>query len=279
MRGDAISHDRRRQTAHHAAKQPPGRRVAWLQIPLNPERRHTLQSRLREDGTEARSDPRRGARQLECPHHPVERLLGQQHARLGTRAADVEVDRAEQAVRAQVLDVMANRRFRIGEVKQDQASDDGIERRRRAPGPDVTLDEGDVPFAGVFGALACHGQRFAGFIDPDDRTVGTNELARNPGHVSQPGAEIQDAHATTDAGGLEQQARRPLDRRRLPVQPRELRRVVAQDVRLVWSPLGLHVSTSEKSVRAHGPAQFRGAGSPVGERLRLGGADHLVRHL
>ena len=30
---------------------------------------------------------------------------------------------------------------------------------------------------------------------------------------------------------------------------------------------------------AHGPAQFRGGGTPVGKRLSLGRANHLVRHL
>ena len=181
---------------------------------------------------------------LECPHHPVESLPGQRYRGFGARAADVEVDRAEQAARAHVLDVMANRGLRIGKVKQDQASHDDVEGCRRAPAPDVTLDEGDVPFAGVLGASPGDGQRVGGFVDPDDRTIGTHELARNPGHVSQPGAEIQDTHAATEAGGLEQQARWPLDRRRLAVQAREFIGVVAEDVRLVGSASGLHISLS-----------------------------------
>ena len=134
---------------------------------------------------------------------------------------------------------MANDGLRIGEVKQDQASDDGVEGRRRPPVPDVTFDERDVSF--VFGAPPRDRQRFDGFVDPDDRAVGTDELARHSRHVSQPGAEIQDSHGATEAGGLEQQACRPLDRGRLPVQPREFIGVVAEDVGLVGSASGLHL--------------------------------------
>ena len=115
-----MSHDGRREAADDAAEQMSGRRVSWLQIPLNPERRHT-----RSSPACTRMVPRRAPIRGEAPAASNARitqsrdLLDQRHPGLGARAADVEVDRAEQAARAQVLDVMANGgRLRIGKVKR-----------------------------------------------------------------------------------------------------------------------------------------------------------------
>lgn len=60
-----------------------------------------------------------------------------------------------------------------------------------------------MPLAGVFGAAAGDVERRTGGIDSDDRALRSDELPRQPRHVPEPSAQIEDAHAATDAGGLE----------------------------------------------------------------------------
>ena len=74
------------------------------------------------------------------------RDLGHERARRErARAADVEVDARDHALRPQSGGVVADDRDRIRRLEQEQSLHDRVERLVVAPGGRVGLDEADVP--------------------------------------------------------------------------------------------------------------------------------------
>src|SRR4029078_1486818 len=96
--------------------------------------------------------------------------------------------------------------------------------------PHVGFDEGHIRRTGFVGAPARHRERIARLIDTYHCTLRTDEFAGQSRHVAQPGAEVEDAKAASDSGGLQHNSSRLLNRCRLAINSRKLRRFVTEHV-------------------------------------------------
>ena len=109
---------------------------------------------------------------------------------------------------------------RIGQVKQDQAADDRVERLRVAPTPHIAFQESQLRSRGC--SRRGHFEKPGIAVDRDHASLRSDQVGHEHRHVPEPGAEIEHPHPGRDAGGPQQQAGRGLDRGRLPVQARDL---------------------------------------------------------
>ncbi len=124
--------------------------------------------------------------------------------------------------------MMAHDRDRIGDMKQQQASGDGVEWLGVTPVRDVTLGEDETSVA----ASAAPGffKDVRRLIEADDRSVRTNQLCDELRDVAEAGTEIEDAGIGSDSRRAQQQTRRGFDAFRLRVEAREFLSMAAQDV-------------------------------------------------
>jgi hypothetical protein len=131
---NAIRHDRLCQRAYDTRDQRRPSRASRRQIPLPTERRHVIEAGFFENHPKTRADHRPRAGSRECGADPSQRLFGQRDWRLGPCGADIVVNGDKQPTWAKTVDVVAHDAHRIGNVKQQQPSDDEIEREVVAPG-------------------------------------------------------------------------------------------------------------------------------------------------
>jgi hypothetical protein len=175
---------------------------------------------------DARVRPHRSERRLD----PAAHRLDERDFRLRAHGADVELDQNHGAARAQRVELAAQDLLAIGQVEQQQARDDRVERLTGREGPRVRLQESDV--LGACGRAPALGdlEQSLRLIDAEHRAAGIEEVGHLEGHVPEAGPEVQHAHPTADPRRAQQRLRRPRDRARLPVEPRDLRVVASEDV-------------------------------------------------
>jgi protocatechuate 3,4-dioxygenase beta subunit len=219
------------EAADYASEERRGNGVVGRQVILHAECLYVFESSLLENRPQAGADHWGCAGSAECTHNPVERIGGQVDGRFSARRADIEIDGDEHAAGGKVLHMMPNGHDRIREVEEHEAADNRVEWFVGTPAADVALDERYVTLSRGFDALACDGKRLGGPIEPDDRSVGADELSRQTRDVAESRAEIEDALPRCDTGCLEKQAGGRLEPGRLAIQPSQLLRLAAEHVR------------------------------------------------
>ena len=193
------------------------------------------------DGTSARPAARRmsaswvpttgfACADAERRHHALGHLVGQEYRRLRPHSADVEVDRCHQAALCKRLGVAPDHLDRIGQMEEDQPADDRVVVAVTEPAPNVALDEADVRHACGLAALLRDGQQRRVGIEAGDASVGPYQLGDEERDVPEPAAEVEHALSRAQAGRPQEDPRGLGNRRRLRVEPSDLRRLAAEDV-------------------------------------------------
>ena len=248
-RGDATCGDFLREAPDNAGEQRRSGRVPGRQVCLDAERRDVVEPGLLENRPEAGADGGRRARGAEGPVDPVAGLGHQADRRFGAHRADVEIERDKQTARAEVLEMVANGHHRIREVEEHEPADNRIEGFVGTPAEDVAFNERDMMLSRRLDPPACDRQRLRRAIESDHLPGGTDQLSRQARDMAESGAEVEDAQAGTDAGGLQEKLRRRTDQCRLPIQPGQLDVVAAEHISVsacLW--LRLHVPLLRKTV-------------------------------
>jgi len=228
-----VPDDRAGEAAHDAGEQLRGRRIIGWQIRLHAKRDDIPQSCVAQNRHQPRADHRRGAGGAERTDHPAEGLVEERNGRLRSRATKVELDGDEDAVSPKIPEVVTHDRDGVRQVKENQPGGHRIERLTRVPRGDVAFEERHVALPRLRHSRPRDGQRVARAVDADDGALRTDELARDPRHMPEPGAQIEHSLAAAQARRLQNGARGPLDPRGLRVEPFELVRGAAEDVLLV----------------------------------------------
>jgi hypothetical protein len=123
---------------------------------------------------------------------------------------------------------MAHDVHRIGDVKQEQPSNDKVEWLGVAPAGDVTLRERKTTIA--TSPVPRFRERVRRLIESDDGSRRPDHFCDQLRNVPQACTEIERAHARADPGRPEQQTRGGLDHSGLCIESRDFRRAVAKDV-------------------------------------------------
>ena len=134
------------------------------------------------------------------------------------------------AARAQCLELAAQDLLAVGQVEQQQARDDGVERLARAERPRVRLEESD-PF-GARGRAPLLGdlEQPLRLVDAHHRPARIEQAGHLKATWPRPVPRSSTRMATADPGRAQQRLRGPRDRARLGVEPRDLRVVGSEHV-------------------------------------------------
>ncbi len=145
--------------------------------------------------------------------------------------------------------MVANGHHGIREVEEHEPADNRIEGFVGTPAEDVAFDERHVMLSRGLDPLACDRQRLRRAIESDHLAGGTDQLSCQARDMAEPSAEVEDAQAGTDAGGLQEELGRRGDQCRLSIQPAQLDVVAAEHIPVsacLW--LRLHVPLLRKTV-------------------------------
>ena len=114
-------------------------RIAWGEVGLDSERRDVREARAAQQLPGLRADARIRPRRPERGLDPAAHRIDERGFRLRAHGADVVFDHDHGAARAQRLELAAQDVLAIGQVKQQQARDDRVERLARTERPGVRL--------------------------------------------------------------------------------------------------------------------------------------------
>ena len=134
---------------------------------------------------------------------------------------------------------MAYGACRIGEVKEDQPPDHGVEPTLVAIFADVAFHEADVVHAGLRVAFARDREEAGLGVDADDLARRPDEGRDKPGDVAEPGPEVEHTHPRLDAGRRQEARGCRLVERRLRVEPDDLVTLATEGVPLPISHTGI----------------------------------------
>jgi Tol biopolymer transport system component len=205
--GQSDTLEQRRDGPDDSLGQGDGGGVVGSEVRLDPDHPQRAQPRLSQQTPQARADhgdPACGER-LGHPRH----RLGQQRGRWQRPGGvNIVLDRHDQAASAQHRGLLTQHRGRVGDVHEDQPSDDRVERAAWRRLVDVARNEPDLLQAGSFGPQPGSGQRLRPAVDAGDVAIRSHQVRSHESRVPHPAAQIQHPHAGPDARRLEDHPRR-----------------------------------------------------------------------
>ena len=148
--------------------------------------------------------------------HPPHDLFvnGKRWERAGTDSQVGTLEHGDDAAGAQVALDAAQEVRRVAEVHQDPTTDHGVEVAGEIGVVKVAGDELDVRRSHGSSALARRLEDRRVGVHTDDPAFRSDEICGEEGDVAGAAAEVEDLHATGDAGGAEQPpGERPVDLR------------------------------------------------------------------
>ena len=92
----------------------------------------------------------------------------------------------------------------VGQKRQNESADSGVERLARRQISDVGMKEPNVLKPGGFGSLAGVGEHKGISVNANDPTRGPDEPSREHADIAHAASKIEHAHAVLDASFLKQ---------------------------------------------------------------------------
>jgi hypothetical protein len=188
--GNPRGDDARCEGAHETRSPKRAPRIVWAEVRLDTETRHVYRACSAKEQRQPRADHRIGPGHPERLVNPVTDCRDKLHGRLSAHGTAIKVDRKYKAIRAHGRQVMSKDLTSVGKVKEDQATDDRIERRSVPKCPHVGLRERDVIEAGSEPAMLGNLEQPRALIDAYDPALLPDKLRYVKRDVAEACADI-----------------------------------------------------------------------------------------